>query len=158
RSLAPSAPARLAGHRLILPRGDVETLWDVAKPPGRPAEGRSASGMMSWPSRGWRPSQAIWENSAGAPPQPLASHIKDERVSNTKRLEPRTSLRPKHQHRLQEEHRMRVFFTTTIENAEETLQNGFTDLHAFGSDTGCWFASEPLGINEGFPGDVVLCL
>jgi hypothetical protein len=53
---------------------------------------------------------------------------------------------------------MRVYFTTTVARSRETLKSGFTDLYAFGDQRGVWVGREPLDINDGFEGDVVLCL
>jgi hypothetical protein len=53
---------------------------------------------------------------------------------------------------------MRLFFTTTVARADSILQDGFTDVYEEGGISGVWFADRPLDANDGFDGDVVLCL
>jgi hypothetical protein len=48
---------------------------------------------------------------------------------------------------------MRVYFTTTVARAEAIFRDGFTDLLE-----GVWFADRQLDINDGFEGDVTLCV
>lgn len=53
---------------------------------------------------------------------------------------------------------MRVYFTTTYEITKRIFEQGFWDMHTDEADRkGVWFAAEPLGANDGFEGDVVLC-
>jgi hypothetical protein len=53
---------------------------------------------------------------------------------------------------------MRVYITTTIPRAKELLSTGFRDLYEFGDAEGVWVGSQPLDINDGFEGDVVLAM
>ncbi len=54
---------------------------------------------------------------------------------------------------------MRVYFTTTVATAEAILLERFTDLYEgeFGKK-GVYFADKQLDTNDGFEGDVTLCL
>ena len=53
---------------------------------------------------------------------------------------------------------MRLYFTTTVARADSIFQDGFSDLYEEGGISGVWFADRPLDANDGFDGDVVLCL
>jgi hypothetical protein len=53
---------------------------------------------------------------------------------------------------------MRVFFTTAAGMTRAILRHGFRDEYKEGDLRGVWFADQPLGANEGFAGDVTLCV
>jgi hypothetical protein len=53
---------------------------------------------------------------------------------------------------------MRVYFTTTVATAEAILLERFTDLHGEFGMEGVYFASKQLDINDGFEGEVTLCV
>jgi hypothetical protein len=53
---------------------------------------------------------------------------------------------------------MRVYLTTTADRALDCLRAGFTDLDEEDGRTGVYLASRPLGADDGFPGDVTLCV
>lgn len=53
---------------------------------------------------------------------------------------------------------MRAYFTTTVEETKAIWRDGFRDLHHEFGMKGVWFASEQLDVNDGFEGDVTLCL
>jgi hypothetical protein len=53
---------------------------------------------------------------------------------------------------------MRVYLTTTIGRTETSFRDGFSDWYkAFGM-RGVYFATKPLGANDGFEGDGTVCL
>src|SRR5262245_35647667 len=53
---------------------------------------------------------------------------------------------------------MRVYFTTTVPAADSILRDGFTDTHEEFGMRGVYASTAPLGANDGFGGDVTLCL
>ncbi len=62
---------------------------------------------------------------------------------------------------------MRTYLTTTVEGTKLIFDVGFADIHSFSafkadggvvSCEGVYLATRPLDANDGFPGDVVLCL
>jgi hypothetical protein len=53
---------------------------------------------------------------------------------------------------------MRFYFTTTVENTKQIWEHGFWDIYSEFGLEGVWFASQPLDANDGFPGEVVLCM
>ena len=53
---------------------------------------------------------------------------------------------------------MRVYFTTGAARAEEILREGFNDLYEEFGRRGVYFADRPLDDNDGFAGEVTLCL
>jgi len=53
---------------------------------------------------------------------------------------------------------MRVYLTTTEALAAEIIRDGWRDLHVLQDLTGVWLASQPLDANDGFDGNVILCL
>src|SRR5262245_38785196 len=53
---------------------------------------------------------------------------------------------------------MRAYFTTNVPTTRAIFANGFTDLYEEFGMRGVYFSESPLGINDGFEGDVTLCL
>src|SRR5262245_12733337 len=53
---------------------------------------------------------------------------------------------------------MRVYWTTTETTAKNVLLDGFTDLYSEPGLRGVYVATCPLDANDGFAGEVVLCL
>jgi hypothetical protein len=53
---------------------------------------------------------------------------------------------------------MRVYWTTTETTASAVLLTGFTDLYSEFGLRGIYFATCPLDANDGFEGEVELCL
>jgi hypothetical protein len=53
---------------------------------------------------------------------------------------------------------MRAYFTTTAARTRAILRHGFVDLYEQWGRRGVYFATRPLRINEGFKGNVTLCL
>lgn len=53
---------------------------------------------------------------------------------------------------------MRCFLTTKVERTNEIWREGFRDLHQQFGRQGVWFADEQLDVNDGFEGDITICL
>jgi hypothetical protein len=53
---------------------------------------------------------------------------------------------------------MRVYLTTTVPRADAIFRDGFTDLYEEFGMQGVYLATVPLDANDGFMGDVTLCL
>ena len=53
---------------------------------------------------------------------------------------------------------VRVYLTTTVPVVESILQEGFTDLHEFAGLSGVYMADCKLNANDGWPGEMTLCL
>jgi hypothetical protein len=53
---------------------------------------------------------------------------------------------------------MRVFLTATVAQAEAIFRRGYTNLRAEFGREGVYWSDSPLGVAEGFDGEVVLCL
>jgi hypothetical protein len=53
---------------------------------------------------------------------------------------------------------MRVFQTATISRTDAILRDGFIDMHRLGEIHGVHCADVPLGVMDGFEGDVTLCV
>jgi hypothetical protein len=53
---------------------------------------------------------------------------------------------------------VRVYFTTTIARADEIWREGWTDRYKEFGRCGVYASTKPLNINDGFSGDVTLCL
>ena len=53
---------------------------------------------------------------------------------------------------------MRRFFTTRVATADAIFRDGFTDIYEFGGCEGVYFADRQLDVNDGFEGDVTLCM
>jgi hypothetical protein len=53
---------------------------------------------------------------------------------------------------------MRVFVTTTVQIARETLKNGFTGRYSLGEHSGVYVGERVLDIKDGFDGQVTLCV
>jgi hypothetical protein len=53
---------------------------------------------------------------------------------------------------------VRAYLTTSADRALDCVRAGFTDLDEEGGRTGVYLASRPLGADDGFPGDVTLCV
>jgi hypothetical protein len=53
---------------------------------------------------------------------------------------------------------LRVYSNTTIPGMREILKSGFRDVHSFGDAKGVYVGRKPLDANDGFSGDIVLCL
>jgi hypothetical protein len=53
---------------------------------------------------------------------------------------------------------MRVYFTTTIPRAESIIESGWRDWYTEFGLRGVYLSGAPLDANDGFSGDVVLCL
>jgi hypothetical protein len=53
---------------------------------------------------------------------------------------------------------MRAYFTTSVERARTIFDSGFTDLYEEFGVQGVNLSTRPLDVNDGFDGDVTLCL
>jgi hypothetical protein len=53
---------------------------------------------------------------------------------------------------------MRCYFTTTVAKTEAIWREGWIDLYAEFGLEGVYFSTIPLDVNDGFEGDVTLCL
>jgi hypothetical protein len=56
------------------------------------------------------------------------------------------------------ENTTRAYLTTTVPGADAVFRDGFTDLYEEFGRRGVYLATVPLGANDGFDGDVTLCL
>jgi hypothetical protein len=56
------------------------------------------------------------------------------------------------------ENNTRVYLITTVADSRSILREGFTDLHEECGQQGVYFADRVLDVNDGFEGDVTLCL
>jgi hypothetical protein len=53
---------------------------------------------------------------------------------------------------------MRCYYTTTVKRAEDILRDGFVNLYEECGVRGVYFADTQLNVNDGFEGDVTICL
>jgi hypothetical protein len=53
---------------------------------------------------------------------------------------------------------MRCYYTTTVDRFETILEEGFKDLYSEFGMRGVYFSTIPLEANDGFEGDVTICL
>jgi hypothetical protein len=51
-----------------------------------------------------------------------------------------------------------MFFTTTVSTADAIFRDCFTDIYEFSGCEGVCFADRQLDVNDGFEGDVTLCM